>query len=324
MSQTTLEDVAAAARVSRSTASRVLTGTGPVSARARQAVLDAADRLGYVPHPGARALASGRGERVVVAVGSPSSELLADPYVARVVAAASRTADTAGVGVALRWLGRDPGDELGRLARDPGVGGVLLVDYSADVLAVVPDRLLPRVAAVGPADGRVPSYDVDAAAGITGLLAHVLGTGRRRVVLLAGPRWLPGSRRVVAAYTAAMDAAGLPRHVLAADLTASAGATAVREARRRWPETDAVVAMSDLLAVGAVRALTEDGVRVPDDVAVTGFDDHPVVRELGPALTTATHPVEQIAAAATADLLGRSRAGGRTTFGSSVVVRASA
>jgi DNA-binding LacI/PurR family transcriptional regulator len=321
-SPTTLEDVAAAARVSRSTASRVLRGNGPVSGRARQAVLDAVERLGYVPHPGARSLASGQGERVVVAVGSPSSELLADPYVARVVAAASRTADTEGVGVALRWLGRDPRAELERLARDPGVGGVLLVDYSADVLALVPSSLVPRVAAIGPADGRVPSYDVDAAAGIAALVEHVVTSGRRDVLMLSGPRWLPGTRRAVAAYAATMGDVGLPRRVVAADLTASAGAGAVRRARLRWPATDAVVAMSDLLAFGAVRALAEDGVRVPDDVAVTGFDDHPLARELGVALTTATHPVEQIAAAATADLLGRRRDG--RTFPSVVVVRATA
>src|SRR5690606_2689426 len=84
MPTVTLADVAAAARVSRSTASRVVRGTGPVSAEARRAVLAAVEHLGYVPHPGARALASGHGERVVVAVGSPSADLLADPYVARV------------------------------------------------------------------------------------------------------------------------------------------------------------------------------------------------------------------------------------------------
>src|SRR5690606_1482068 len=76
MPTVTLDDVAAAARVSRSTASRVVRGTGPVSAEARRAVLAAVEHLGYVPHPGARALASGHGERVVVAVGSPSADLL--------------------------------------------------------------------------------------------------------------------------------------------------------------------------------------------------------------------------------------------------------
>jgi DNA-binding LacI/PurR family transcriptional regulator len=323
MPTTTLDDVAAAARVSRSTASRVVRGAGPVSETARLAVLEAVERLGYVPHPGARSLASGHGERVVVAVGSPSSALLADPYVARVVAAASRTADAEGVGVALRWLGDAPAAELDRLARDPGVGGVLLVDYAADVLALVPPGLTARVAAIGPSDGRVRSFDVDAAAGIAGLVRHVLARGRREVVMLAGPRWLPGTRRAVDAYAAVASAAGVPRRVVSADLTASAGADAVRDARRRWPGLDAVVAMSDTLALGALRALGEDGVSVPDDVAVTGFDDQPFVREVGPALTTATHPVEEIAAAATAELLGRRRAE-RRTFPSHVVARATA
>jgi DNA-binding LacI/PurR family transcriptional regulator len=320
---TTLDDVAATARVSRSTASRVLRGAGPVSESARRAVLDAAERLGYVPHPGARSLASGRGERVVVAVGSPSSELLADPYVARVVAAASRAADAEGVGVALRWLGEAPGAELARLARDPGVGGVLLVDYAAEVLPLVPPDLAPRVAAIGPADGRVRAFDVDAAAGIAGLVEHVLAHGRREVVMLAGPRWLPGTRRAVEAYSVVVAASGGPRRVVTTDLTAVAGAIAVRDARRRWPRVDAVAAMSDTLALGALRALAEDGVVVPDDVAVTGFDDQPLVRDVAPALTTATHPVEEIAVAATAELLGRRRAE-RRTFPSHVVARATA
>jgi len=323
MPSTTLDDVAAAAGVSRSTASRVVRGTGPASDDARRAVHDAVERLGYVPHPGARALASGRGERVVVAVGSPSADLLVDPYVARVVAAASRTADTQGVGVALRWLGRDPRAELELLARDPGVGGVLLVDYSADVLALVPRSLVPRVAAIGPADGRVPSYDVDADAGITALVEHVVAEGRRDVVMLAGPHWLPGAGRAVEAYQAVVRAAGIPGRVLATDFTAAAGGHAAREARRRWPQVDALVALTDTLAVGAMRALAQDGVRVPDDVAVTGFDDQPFAEQAGPGLTTATHPVERIAAAATAALLGRRRDGVRT-FPSVVVRRASA
>ncbi|MFB8230335.1 LacI family DNA-binding transcriptional regulator [Cellulosimicrobium sp. NPDC055967] len=324
MPPTTLDDVAAAARVSRSTASRVVRGTGPVSDAARRAVLAAVEELGYVPHPGARSLASGRGERVVVAVGSPSADLLGDPYVARVVAAASRAADTQGVGVALRWLGRDPRDELARLARDPGVGGVLLVDYSAEVLASVPRALVDRVAAIGPADGRVPSYDVDASAGITALVEHVLADGRRDVVMLTGPGWLPGAQRAVEAYDAVVRAAGLPRRVVAADLTSLAGAEAARESRRRWPAVDALVAMSDTLAVGAMRALAEDGVRVPDDVAVTGFDDQPFAEQAGPGLTTATHPVERIAAAATAALLDRRRRDDERTFPSVVVRRTSA
>ena len=81
--------------------------------------------------------------------------------------------------------------------------------------------------------------------------------------------------------------------------------------------------MSDTLAVGAMRALAEDGVRVPDDVAVTGFDDQPFAEQAGPGLTTATHPVERIAAAATAALLGR-RHDDERTFPSVVVRRTSA
>ena len=141
--------------------------------------------------------------------------------------------------------------------------------------------------------------------------------------MLTGPGWLPGSRRAVEAYESVVRAAGRPTRVVAADLSWLAGAEAAREARRRWPGVDALVAMSDTLAVGAMRALAEDGVRVPDDVAVTGFDDQPFAEQAGPGLTTATHPVERIAAAATAALLGR-RHDDERTFPSVVVRRTSA
>ncbi|WP_158068916.1 substrate-binding domain-containing protein [Cellulosimicrobium sp. CUA-896] len=200
---------------------------------------------------------------------------------------------------------------------------MLLVDYAVDVLDQVPPALTPRLAAIGPAARGVRAFDVDAAAGIAGLMRHVLDGGRRDVVMLAGPWWLPGTRRAVDAYGAVVADAGAPRRVVSTDLTARAGADAVREVRRRWPRADAVVAMSDTLALGALRALAEDGVAVPDDVAITGFDDQPFVRDVAPTLTTATHPVEEIAAAATAELLGRRRAE-RRTFPSHVVARATA
>jgi DNA-binding LacI/PurR family transcriptional regulator len=93
---------------------------------------------------------------------------------------------------------------------------------------------------------------------------------------------------------------------------------------RRWPDTDAMFAGSDAMALGALAVLRERGVDVPGDIAVAGFDDVPFAALSAPALTTATHPVEQIVAGAVTALLGESRVPPATAYASELVLRESA
>lgn len=321
----TIEHVARAAGVSRATVSRVLTGSGPFSADAGQRVRAAAERLGYTADPVARALVHGRGTRLVVAVTSASPTDLVDcQYVSRVVGSTAQRCAGEGLGVALQWLPLGaPEPALEALARDRSVAGVVLVDTTRRVLAAVPPRLAGRVVSIGAGSSAVPLVDVDTGAATTALTAHLLRSGRRRIAMLAGPPWLPCADRPVAAYRAAVHAAGLPERVLAGDFTTESGRLGAAEALRRWPDTDALYAICDETAFGAIQAVQALGRRVPDDVAVTGFDDLPLAAFSGPALTTATHPVEQIAARAAATLLDRDRTP-VTLFPSELVVRQSA
>ncbi|MCZ2823141.1 LacI family DNA-binding transcriptional regulator [Modestobacter sp. VKM Ac-2982] len=321
----TIEHVARAAGVSRATVSRVLTGSGPFSADAGQRVRATAERLGYTADPVARALVHGRGTRLVVAVTSASPTDLVDcQYVSRVVGSAAQRCAGEGLGVALQWLPLGaPEPALEALARDRSVAGVVLVDTTRRVLAAVPPRLAGRVVSIGAGSSAVPLVDVDTGAAATALTAHLLRSGRRRIAMLAGPPWLPCADRPVAAYQAAVRAAGLPERVLAGDFTTESGRLGAAEALRRWPDTDALYAICDETAFGAIQAVRALGRRVPDDVAVTGFDDLPLAAFSGPALTTATHPVEQIAARAAATLLDRDRTP-VTLFPSELVVRQSA
>ncbi|MFD6563939.1 LacI family DNA-binding transcriptional regulator [Micromonospora profundi] len=320
----TLDDVARAAGVSRSTASRVIAGTGFASPHARKQVAAAVDQLGYVPNPAARALVRGRGVRLVVAVAGTSEAVLDDPYVHRVVGSAARVCGPAGVGVALHWLPLGDLTGLDHLARDRSVYGVVLVNTTEDVLDAVPRSLRGRVASIGIGSALVPSFDVDNTAGAGEVLRHLYATGRRRIAMVAGPHWLPCSRRPVQAYRSLMRQAGLPERVLPGDFTAARGRVAAGEALRRWPDVDAIYAISDETALGVMAALRDEGVRVPGDVAVAGFDDIPLAAMTAPALTTASHPVGTIAtAAATAVLAGRPAAP-VTLFPSALVARVSA
>ncbi|MGY1856101.1 LacI family DNA-binding transcriptional regulator [Modestobacter sp. SYSU DS0290] len=321
----TIEHVARVAGVSRATVSRVLTGSGPASAASAARVRDAVQQLGYVADPVARALVRGRGTRLVVAVTSASDGDLVDcPYVSRVVGSAAQQCAGEGLGVALQWLPlAAPAPVLDVLARDRSVAGVVLVNTTARVLAAVPARLAGRVVSIGAGSPAVPLVDVDGAMAATALTEHLLRSGRRRVAMLAGPPWLPCAQPPVAAHRSAMHAAGLPDRVLAGDYTTASGRRGAAEALRRWPDTDALYAICDETALGAIRTVRALGRRVPDDVAVTGFDDLPLAAFSGPSLTTATHPVEAIAARAAGTVLGYDAAP-VTLFPSELVVRESA
>jgi DNA-binding LacI/PurR family transcriptional regulator len=321
-SPVTLEHVARAAGVSRATASRALTGGGPVSTETQRQVRAAADALGYVADPVARALVSGRGTRVVVAVISESP----DPsgwYLSRLLAAGARvcTPDGLGIGV-VAVRPRDPGRTLDALARDRTVAGVVVVNTTPDLLAAVPPALRGRVASIGVGDDLVPSFDVDNAGGGRRGTEHLIRSGRRRIAMITGPTWLPCSWRAVEAYRATVEAAGLPVRIVPGGFEAAHGEAGVATALARWPDTDAVLAICDDVALGVLRALRRAGRRVPEDIAVAGFDDLPIADATD--LTSGTHPVEAVAAAAVRGALTRAQPEGTRFFPSELVVRQSA
>ncbi|MGK5740949.1 LacI family DNA-binding transcriptional regulator [Micromonospora sp. URMC 103] len=320
----TLEDVARAAGVSRSTASRVIAGTGFASTEARDRVVRAVDRLGYVPNAAARALVHGAGVRLAVAVTGTTSAVLDDPYVDRVVAAAARVGTPHGLGVALHWLPRRAPQALRQLAFDRGVCGIVLVNTTEPVLDAVPRSLRGRVVSIGIGSAAVPSFDVDNGGGATAVLRHLYATGRRRIAMVTGPRWLRCAGRSVRAYRHLVRDAGLPVRLVRGDFTATRGRAAAREVLDRWPDTDAIFAASDPTALGVIAGLRRRGVRVPGDVAVAGFDDIPLAELSTPALTTASHPVGRIAAAAAQAVLDRRPHPPATFFPSALVPRDSA
>ncbi|RUL94765.1 LacI family DNA-binding transcriptional regulator [Verrucosispora sp. FIM060022] len=318
----TLEDVARAAGVSRSTASRVLAESGFASPIARERVRDAADRLGYVPNAAARALVRGAGVRLLVAVAGTSPTVLDDSYLDQVVSTTAQVCAPYGLGVTVAWVPLDQPGQLARLADDRAVAGLVLVNTTEALLDVVPRRLYGRTASIGIGSTAVPSVDIDNGGGTSAIVRHLYTAGRRRIAMVTGPAWLACSRRSVEAYRGLLREAGLPVREVAGDFSAARGRSAAREMLHRWPDTDAIVGISDATALGVIDQLRADGVRVPADVAVTGFDDIPLASVT--ALTTASHPVRRIAAAAATMVLEERTAPPMTMFPSSLVLRESA
>ena len=329
---TKLDDVARLAGVSRSTASRVLTGARGTSAEARSAVRSAAERLGYQANPVARALAIGSGVaptpregRVVLAVVGADREVLRDPYVATAVAAVAEVAEDLGAGVGLEWLALGGSPAVRRLADDPGVRGVIVVNTVEQLLLDLPRSLLGRVVSIGIGSPEVPHFDVDNGGAAEAALRHLIGTGRSQIAMLSGPEWMPCVGRQTRRYVELMRRSGWEPRTVPGDFSSAAGASGMTEVLRRWPGTDAVLATCDAVAFGAVSVLAQYGIRVPHDIAVAGFDDVPFAAQASPRLTTGSHPVSRIASTAALSLL-EPTVGDRLPhfFGSELILRDSA
>ncbi len=309
----TLTEVADRAGVGRGTASRVLNDSPHVSVHARRAVLAAVDELGYVPNRAARSLVTRRTDTVALAVSEPGERLFGEPYFAAIVRGIGERLGEAGLQLVLVLAGADPDrSRAATYLTDQHVDGVLLLSLHAEdpLPDLLESRGVPTVCGGRPATRR-PRYVVDAdnLAGGRAAVGHLVAGGRRRLAVLAGPQDMSsGHDRLVGALDAA-ETAGLGRsavRVAWGDYSEESGRRAMAGLLADGaPPPDGVFAASDLMAVGALRALREAGLSVPGDVAVVGFDDAPVCRLTDPELTTVRQPVSRMGAVMAEVLLAR-------------------
>ncbi|WP_367125325.1 LacI family DNA-binding transcriptional regulator [Streptomyces phytohabitans] len=297
----TLEQVARRAGVGRGTVSRVINGSPRVSDRTRTAVLRAVTELGYVPNRAARALAAGSTDAIALVVPEPETRLFAEPYFSGVLrGVSSELADTDMQ--LLLTLVRDQRerDRLAQFVAARRVDGVLLVSVHHD--DPLPD-LLERYDMPAVLNGRrsgaesVPYVDSDNSGGAALAVAHLAARGRRTIATITGPLDMYVAQCRLEGYRDALRAAGhRPADTLVAhgDFTERGGHRAMRELLDRAPALDAVFCASDLMAAGARAALREADRTVPDDVALVGFDDSAMARQMDPPLTTVRQPIEEM------------------------------
>lgn len=287
MTRVTLADVAREVGCSAKSVSNVVRGRGGVSPETRERVLEAIERLGYIADPAGRALASGRTDRIAIVVPH-----LHQPYFAEVAEALIHEIDARGLASTL-VLAPDQSHELRALAERHDVDGVIICPHSP-----LDERVRERVENARPTvqlGGDLSIFDrvqMGEREGFRLLTEHLLERGRRRFALVwhgdraRGPRG-PRFDGFIDALTAA-DIDWDPRLIAYGsdwDRRAS-GYEAMTSLLASGHEFDAVMCVNDAMAIGAMRALRGAGVRVPDDVALTGFDNTAEAAHLVPALTT--------------------------------------
>ncbi len=302
-----MHDVAAAARVSVATVSRVLNGNEKVDPERQRRVLSAIEELGYRRDGVARNLRRGSTKVWGLVISD-----IENPFFTSLVRGVQDQADEEGYSIILLNSDEDL-DKEGRclaLMVEERVAGAILSPVSEtksvmDLListgtpAVMVDRRIRGLA--------VDTVIVDNVLGAYDGTMHLLGAGHRRVACISGPAESTTGINRVTGYLRALEKTALaaePELIRTTDFKRGGGYRATLDLFRQDPRPDAMIVMNNLMTEGALHALRELGLRVPRDVALVGFDDLSWATLVEPQLTTIAQPVRELGRAA-AELLGR-------------------
>lgn len=312
--EASIKDVARKARVSIASVSRVMNGAVTVSEETKNRVLAAVRSLNYVPHVGARSLITQRTGAVGVLLpdlhGEFFSELIRgldglarDKKLQLLLSSVGGQADE--VASALRAL---RGKVDGLLVMSPHVDAELL---ERNLPSALPTVLLnsPLKSA------RHSTLTIDSYRGARAMVRHLIKCGHRRIAHIGGPPHNYDAEQRLRGYLdeLAQARAGLTPQVLPGDFTERSGHQAGRQLALAAQRPDAVFAANDVIAIGCMVAFRDAGLRVPDDVAVAGFDDIPLAALVTPALTTVRVHIALLGRSALEQLISSMEATGART-----------
>ncbi len=330
-SRVTISDVAREAGVSLMTVSRVINGKDEISPATRRHVLDVIERLGYRPSGIARGLATQRTNTLGLVVPD-----IANPFFADVARGAEDKASAEGYSVFVFNTDESPQREMAALEAmdEQRVDGLVLCSsrLTGQQLRVAlrrhPAAVLVNCRVQGQPVGAILLADEEGGRAAT---QHLTQAGHRAVAFLAGPLASYSSSQRARGYRLALESAGLrydPAWVRPCSYQVASGRAAARELLIEHPEVTALFCYNDLVAVGTLQACAELGRRVPEDLAVVGFDDIPLAALVTPALTTCRVPRYEIGERALQLLLERivgcTEDGEEIVLHSELVIRASA
>jgi DNA-binding LacI/PurR family transcriptional regulator len=295
----TIHDVAAEAGVSRGTVSRVLNGGHYVSPGSIEAVNRAIKKTGYVVNSHARSLVTQRSESVAFILSEPAERLFSDPNFAVLLRGCTQALAAHDIGLFMCIASSD--SERARITRFLAAGhvdGALLVSAHAGdpLLDLLGAAAVPHVACGAPLghESTIPYVAADERAGARTMVEYLRSCGRTQIATITGPLDTSGGRGRLEGYRDVTGAALDESLVEEGDYSQGSGEGAMGRLLDRRPDLDAVFVASDAMALGALNALRRAGRRVPQDVAIGGFDDSSAAVAARPALTTIRQPWQRI------------------------------
>src|SRR5581483_828619 len=296
--RTTSVDVAKRAGVSRTTVSFVLNNVPDVSISpsTRQRVLEAAKSLNYHPDMAGRKLASGKSNTIGLVIRQNPEQVFADAFLLQVVLGVEGAAAERGFHVLLKPVEPDDQHGYARLIHENYVDGILVSgprEDDAEIIRLhkqgVPIMLMGQLP-----DTDIPFVDINAIAGAAAAVYHLIGQGHRRIAMITNaPLTYTSAQQRRDGYHQALKQANLEIHdayLQEGNYTPASGFAAMTRLLELTPRPTAVFVASDVVAMGAIQAIKRASLRVPDDVAVVGFDDVPLAEYYDPPLTTIRLP----------------------------------
>jgi len=283
MADATIRDVARRAQVSVASVSRVLNRLENVSEETRNRVTDAVRELGYVPHAGARSLSLAKTNAIGVVLPDFHGEFFSE-----IVRGMDREASRHGYMLLLSNVhaGSEQSANAMRAMRGRVDGLVILAPHltEEELADAVPARTPAVLINTRGVAGGHPGVRLDNAAGAEAVAEHLVSLGRKRIIHIAGAAGNIDAIERADAFKAALEKRGVAVEIVQGDFAEESGEAAIDALLKSGRKFDAVFAGNDMMASGALQALNRAGVRVPEEVAVVGFDDIPLARHIG--LTT--------------------------------------
>ena len=331
----TLRELADRLGVSVATVSRALNDKPGVGAETRQRVLELAQELQYQPNLAARSLATSRTQNVLFIVHRRHFTDTKDPFYPYIMQGLEEALTSEGYSVILVTISDSQlkaGPTAMRVFREPRPSAIvmagpdisssfILATTTLDIKTILVDNALSKTS--------IPAVLQDNQDGCRAATHHLIDVhGHENIALLRGPNGWISSEERTAGYVLEMTSAGLrPIIYSAADTTIETGQEAARQALRERPELTALVAINDAMAIGAIRAAREMGLKVPEDLAIVGFDNISWSGYADPPLTTVSVPMRDMGRMTARVLLDRINGtlstSTRTIAATDLVVRAS-
>jgi LacI family transcriptional regulator len=304
----TLEQIAVIAGVSRATVSRVINVDPNVSEKTRARVMRVIQELNFQPNRAARSLAGGRAGVIGLVIPVGVGTIFAEPFFSLLIQGVISESNSRDVSTML-WLAEPDYERrmVTKILYNGLVDGLIISSTTADdplIDAICRSHMPFVVVGRYPCQDELSYVDSDNLNGARQAMEHLLGLGRQRIATISGPQNTAVGQDRYQGYVQAFHQHGLsvsPKLVVESDFTDRGGYAAMQQLLPQRP--DAVFVASDWMALGAMRALREVGARVPEDIALVGFDDIPLASQTLPPLTTIRQQILQMGALASQVLL---------------------
>jgi LacI family transcriptional regulator len=331
----TLEEVARLAGVSRSTVSRVINDQPNVRPEVRDRVWEVIHQVGYQPHAAARSLVTSRTRIIGMVIPEAVTTLFTDPFFSLLLRGATDACNSCQYQLMLSLFtaNADRQEIYQRILRSGYLDGAIVASTSLDD-PLIPDLLRDRIPFVSV--GRHPNkpvhyVDADNINGARMAVEHLIRQGHRRIATITGPLDTIHGQDRLSGYRQALEARGIPVEedlIVEGDFTEASGMVGMQRLLPISPS--AVFVASDMMAIGALKALRQADRQVPQDIALVGFDDIPIASAIVPTLTTVRQPIERMGSMAVEVLLsvledssGEEASAQRIVLPTELVIRAS-